>query len=407
MMRQIFEGINILDFSLAGVGPIPVSWMGSYGATVIHIQVHHHPDVTSASIPYKGGWGMDYSWWNADYNSSKLSLSLDLNFDRGKEIAAQLVSKWPVDILVESFVPGVMEKWGMNYEKVKEIKPDIIYFSTSQTGQTGPDSKLHGYGPISAALSGFVHVSGWPDRGPAPPFGAYGDWINVPMAASILIAALDFRRRTGKVQFIDLSQVEGALHFMAPPIMDFLINGRIMGRTANRYPYAVPHNAYQCRGEDRWVAIAVFNDAEWKSLCDAMEKPKWKKDKKYSGFNERKKHEEEVDLMIGEWTKTRSAEEVESLLQKAGIAAGVVESTRDLFDDKQLKHRHHFRILDHPKMGPTHFDSHPFRLSKCPDKMKTAPLYGQDNRHILNEILKMTDDDISDLLAEGVLTAGE
>lgn len=229
MTRQIFEGIHILDFSLAGVGPIPVSWMGCFGATVIHIQVHHHPDVTSASIPYKGGWGLDYSWWNADYNSSKLSLSLDLNFPKGKEIARRLIEEWPVDILVESFVPGVMEKWDMDYQNIKKWKTDIIYFSTSQTGHYGPDSRLHGYGPISAALSGFVHISGWPDRGPAPPFGAYGDWINVPMAASLIIAAMEFRRRTGKGQFIDLSQVEGALHFMAPPIMDYLVNGRIMG----------------------------------------------------------------------------------------------------------------------------------------------------------------------------------
>lgn len=407
MTRQIFEGINILDFSLAGVGPIPVSWMGSFGATVIHIQVHHHPDVTSASIPYKGGEGMDYSWWNADYNSSKLSLSLDLNFPRGKEIAKRLIMQWPVGIIVESFVPGVMEKWGLDYENIKKIRPDIIYFSTSQTGQYGPDSRLHGYGPISAALSGFVHISGWPDRGPAPPFGAYGDWINVPMAASLIIAAMEYRRRTGKGQFIDLSQVEGALQFMAPPIMDYLVNERIMGRTANRHPHAVPHGVYPCKGEDRWVSIAVLCDTEWDSLCHVMGKPEWTGDEKYAGFNERKKHENELDRMIGEWTKTLSAKEVESLLQKAGIAAGVVESTKDLFEDEQLKHRQHFRRLNHPTMGPTHFDSHPFRLSKSPDQMKPAPLYGQDNVYILKEILHMTDDDVSDLMAEGVLTAAE
>lgn len=407
MPRQIFEGINILDLSLAGVGPIPVSWMGSFGATVIHIQVHHHPDVTSASIPYKGGWGMEHSWWNADYNSSKLSLSLDLNFSRGKKIAKRLISEWPADIIVESFVPGVMAKWNMDYDNIKELKPDIIYFSTSQMGQNGPDSRLHGYGPISAALSGFVHISGWPDRGPAPPFGAYGDWINVPMAASVIIAAMEYRRRTGKGQFIDLSQVEGALHFMAAPIMDYLINGRIMTRSANKHPFAVPHGVYSCKGSERWIAITVFNDQEWESFCKVMGKPEWIEDVRFCCFYNRKKNEAELEGLIGKWTSQLNAEEAERKLQEAGIAACVVESTKDLFDDPQLKHREHFRLLDHPNMGQTNFDSHPFRFSKCPDNMRIAPLYGQDNQYILKEILKMTDDDISDLLAEGVLTSAE
>ncbi|MFO7963963.1 MAG: CoA transferase [Desulfobacterales bacterium] len=407
MSRQIFEGIHILDFSLAGVGPIPVSWMGSYGATIIHIQVHHHPDVTSASIPYKGGWGMDYSWWNAEYNPSKLSLSLDMNFSRGKEIAKRLILEWPADVIVESFVPGVMAKWDMDYENIRKYKPDIIYFSTSQMGHGGPDSRLHGYGPISAALSGFVHISGWPDRGPAPPFGAYGDWVNVPMTASLIIAAMLFRRRTGKGQFIDLAQVEGALHFMAPPILDYLVNSRIMGRTANRSPHAAPHNVYPCRGDDRWVAIAVCDDEQWEAFCRALEKPEWLLEEQFSSFQDRKKHEEELDVLIGEWTKNRPAQDVETLLQNAGVPAGMVESTKDLFEDEQLRHRQHFRLLDHPHMGPTHFDSHPFRFSKCSDQMRCAPLYGQDNMLILRDILNMTEDDVSDLLADGVLTVAD
>jgi crotonobetainyl-CoA:carnitine CoA-transferase CaiB-like acyl-CoA transferase len=300
-----------------------------------------------------------------------------------------------------------MEKWGLDYENIKKIRPDIIYFSTSQTGQYGPDSRLHGYGPISAALAGFVHISGWPDRGPAPPFGAYGDWVNIPMAASLIIAAMEYRRRTGKGQFIDLSQVEGALQFMAPPIMDYLVNERVMGRTANRHPYAVPHGVYPCKGEDRWVAVTVFKDMEWDSFCGVMGNPEWTRSEKFSCFNKRKNNEDDLDRMIAEWTKSHSAEEVESMLQEAGIAAGVVESTKDLFEDEQLQHRQHFRLLNHPTMGPTHFDSHPFKFSKSMDQMKPAPLYGQDNASILKEILNMTDDDISDLMAEGVLTAAE
>ena len=408
MAKQVFEGIKVADFAWMGVGPISTKYLADHGATVIHIESHTHPDpirlggVTAAK---NFQTGIDTSAFPANYNSSKLCISLDMNKEKGKEIAWRLI-KW-ADIMSEAFTPAYMKRLGLDYESVSKVKPDIIYFSTCQMGQYGPYSLFRGGGNVMACIAGFSHVTGWSDRGPIMPQGAYTDYVNPRYAAATIIAALEYRRRTGRGVYLDQSQFECGLHFLAPHLMDYAMTGRITGRDGNRHPNATPHGVYPCRGVERWVAIAVFTDEEWQSFCRVIGNPDWTRDPRFATLALRKENEDELDRLVGEWTKNFAAEQVEVMMQAAGVAANVVESTKDLFEDPQLKYRGHFRKLEHKVIGLVDWDGPCFRLSKTPDRQFAPPCLGEHNEYVYKEILGLSDDEIADLLVEHVITTPE
>jgi len=219
-----------------------------------------------------------------------------------------------------------------------------------------------------------------------------------------IIAALDYRRRTGKGLYLDQSQVEAGVHFFAPPVMDYIVNQRIMERSGNHHPYAAPHSVYPCRGEDRWCAIAVFTGEEWRGFCDAIGNPEWTKEAKFATFLGRKKNEKELDDLISQWTANITPQEVMSRLQEKGIAAGVVQTMRELYEDPQLESLGFWRYLDHPVIGVHAHQAPPFRLSKTPDRQFTSPCLGQHNEFVYKELLGYSDDEIADFLIEGVIT---
>ena len=201
-----------------------------------------------------------------------------------------------------------------------------------------------------------------------------------------------------------MSQYENGVHFMAPLILDYVVNQRVANRMGNRYPYAAPHGAYRCRGEDRWCAIAVFTDEEWQSFCKVIGNPAWTNDPKFSTLLARKENEEELDRLVEEWTINHSAEEVMSMMQAAGVAAGTVQTAEDLLEhDPQLKHRHFFWELEHPEIGKYRARRPPFMLSKSPCELRRAPLLGEHNEYVLKEILGMSDEEIAELVIEGVI----
>jgi benzylsuccinate CoA-transferase BbsF subunit len=338
------------------------------------------------------------------YNASKYSISLNLETPGAVQLIYRIIEEWQPDIIAESFTPGIMKKFNLDYEKIRQIKPDVIYFSTCIQGQYGPRSLYPGYGNLGANLAGFYYISGYPDRDISPPYGAYTDFINMRYGATHLLAALEYRRRTGRGMHLDMSQYEVALHFMAPPLMDFMVNGRIFERNGNRLPYAAPHGVYPCKGEDRWVAISVFNDEEWHCFCEAIGNPDWCKSTRFASLNERKKNEDELDMLISKWSINYAPEQVENIMQKAKVAAHTVLSVKELFDDPQLEHRNHFRLFHHKVMGPTRFEGLAIKLSKTPDRMWSPAAYGEHNEYVFKEMMKMTDDEISDLIAEKVIS---
>ncbi|MFC1919489.1 CaiB/BaiF CoA transferase family protein [Chloroflexota bacterium] len=397
------DGIKVVEFAWMAAGPIMGAWLGGWGATIVRVESHTRIDHTRLSSPCKDDIpGLDRSAYFANWSSSKYGISLDLTRDRGRDIARRLIT-W-ADILTESFSAGQMADWGLDYEEVCKLKPDIIYLSTNQMGQTGPYSSFAGYGHHAAALSGITEISGWPDRDPSPPRGVYIDYVAPPFGLSAILACLDYRARTGKGAYIDLAQVETALQFIAPVLMDYGINGRIAGRNGNSLSYTAPHGVYPCKGQDNWVAITVFNDEEWLALRGAMGNPDWANDSKFGTLLGRKEHEDELDALMGNWTIENQKEDLEKVLQSVGIAAHAVTKCGELLDDPQLAHRQHFVKLDHPVIGIQSYEVPPFTMSKTSSSIFRAPCLGEHNEYVYKEILGLSDDEISELMSERVIT---
>ncbi|MCS7207021.1 MAG: CoA transferase [Dehalococcoidia bacterium] len=397
------EGIKVADFSWVGVGPVTIKYLADHGATVVHIESLTHPDVLRLAPPFKDREvGINRSGFFANYNASKYGVSLNLAHPRGRDLARRLIA-W-ADVVAESFTPGVMAKFGLDYASVRQWKPDVIYFSTCQLGQDGPWARQPGYGVQLSAFSGFYHLARWPDRAPAGPYGAYTDFINPRFGAFAILAALEYRRRTGQGQYIDLSQLEGGIQFLGPLLMDYLNNGHDPEPQGNRDPLACPHGAFPAQGTDRWVVIACFTDAHWEGLVRAMGSPSWATDPSYATFLGRKAHEDALEQRLAQWTRQYDAYALMTLLQSYGVPCGVVQSQEDLFRDPQLAHRGHFVRLRHTEIGDHHYDGIPFRLSRTPGYLrKAAPCLGEDNAFVFTHLLGISQEEYEAYKAEGAL----
>jgi benzylsuccinate CoA-transferase BbsF subunit len=292
---------------------------------------------------------------------------------------------------------------GLGYEELKKVKPDIIMLSSCTQGQTGPCAVHPGYGLHLTSLAGFNHIAGWPDREPAW-LSAYTDFPAPRFNLLTILATLDYRRRTGKGQYIDMSQYENGVHYLSPIILDYVVNQQVATRMGNRSSYAAPHGAYRCRGEDRWCAIAVFTDEEWQSFTGVIGNPALPNDSRFATLSARKENEDELDRLVEEWTIDHSPEEVMHLMQAAGVAAGVLQTGEDLLEnDPQLRHRHLFWELDHPEVGEHRAPGPAFKSSKSPYEVRRAPLLGEHNEYALKELIGMSADEITELVIEGVL----
>lgn len=401
-MTQALEGVKVADFSWAVMGPIIAKYLADHGATVVKVESTTRVDVMRTVVFYKDNIaGMNRNPVQASYNSNKYDASLNLNDARGLEVAKRLIA-WS-DVVLEAYAPGRMEKWGLGYDDLVKIKPDIIMLRGSLEGQTGPHSRGTGVGITFQALAGFTNLVGWPDRPPAGMPNAYTDFVAPWYGIAAIVGALDYKRRTGKGLYIDLSQLEPGVSFLSPTVLDYTANGRVLSRMGNSCSYAAPHAVYKCRGDERWCAISVFSDAEWKAFCQVMGNPAWTENPEFATLLGRKQNEEELNRLVEQWTTNHSAEEVMEAMQKAGVAAGLAENGEDLHKDPQLKHRHHFWMLEHPEMGVTSYDGPPFRLSKTPAELHMhGPCVGEHNEYVYTQLLGMSDEEFIELLSEGV-----
>jgi crotonobetainyl-CoA:carnitine CoA-transferase CaiB-like acyl-CoA transferase len=399
--REALKGIKVVDFTWAWAGPIATKTLSDHGAEVIKIESTTRPDICRTLPPFKDGTvGLNRGVFNQD-NTGKLSLTINLADPRGVEIVKRLVAR--ADIVVENSAAGALARMGLGYDELRKIKPDIVMLSCSMMGQTGPWATHRGYGYLTTAISGFTHITGWQDREMAY-LDSYTDFIAPHYIVLLVLAALDYRRRTGEGQYVDLSQHEISVQFMEPLILDYTANRRIAERVGNRYPYAAPHGAYRCRGEDRWCAIAIFTDEEWKSFSEIIGNPGWTQEDRFNTLPARKQNEDELDALVEEWTSDHSAEEVMTTLQVAGVAAGVLETGEDLLEhDPQLRHRHYFWELEHPEIGKYYAPRPSFILSKTPCELRSSPLLGEHNEYILKNILDISDDEMAELVIKGVI----
>jgi benzylsuccinate CoA-transferase BbsF subunit len=407
MDNKVFEGIKVIEFAWVIVGPSTSRYLAEHGATVVKIESHTRLDTTRGTSPFANNRPtLDSSMSFGRYNPNKYDVSIDLRHPQGKKLALKLI-EW-ADILTESFSPGTMEKWGLGYEDIRKVRPDIIYLSSSMQGRGGPHSAYAGYGMNAVNLCGFSEVTGWPDKRPAAPYGAYTDFVNSRFNALALIAALDYRRRTGKGQWLEQSQFETSLHFFSPPVMDYQANGEVMSRNGNRLAEAAPHGVFQCQGDDRWIAITIFNQAQWQSFCGAIGQPELSTRKEYATLPDRKANEDELEILVNRWTNNHFAEEAEGILQQAGVPAHVVEKHADVYNDPQLKQRNYFVPLNHPVMGKQSYEpASCFILSKTPREISSpSPCLGEHNEYVFKHLLGMSDDEIAEHLVDGSITTG-
>jgi len=401
MSLGAFEGVKVLDFTWIGVGPLTTKYLADHGATVIKVESATHPDGVRINAPLKDKLpGMNRSGFFTNFNSSKYGATLNLNHPKGLEIAKRMV-QW-ADVVTESYTPRAMRKWGLDYENLAKLKPDIIMYSTCQQGQTGPYRDYAGYGNQGAALAGFHHMTSWPDRPPAGPHGAYTDVINPRLGAFALAVALSFRKRTGRGTHIDLSQIEGGLQFLAPAILDYSANGRCMEPMGNRSSNQAPHGVFPCQGEERWIAIEVEGDQQWEALQRVLGEPTWARAEQFGTIAGRLANVDDLEEALAAATASWDAYQLMYALQAAGVSAGVVQRGEDLFSDPQLEYRKHFWHLEHTEIGRHAYDGPAFRLSKTPGELRLpGPCLGEHNELVYRTMIGMNGDEYQEALEEG------
>jgi benzylsuccinate CoA-transferase BbsF subunit len=398
-----FEGLKVADFTWAWAGPIATKYLADHGATVVRVETESQPCATRRIGPYKDKIpGANRSQAFGDGNTSKLDITLDLKNPSGIAVARKLIA-W-ADVCVENFTVGTMDGLGIGYDVARSLNPSIIMASSCMMGQTGPAKDFAGFGYHAAAIAGFFDITGWPDRLPAGAWSAYTDIVAPRFLVAAIMAALDHRRRTGQGQYIDISQMESALLYLAPQLIDFNLSGHAVTRNGNRSETAAPHNAYPCAGEDQWCAIAVETDQQWQALQTVIGDPDWARDERFSTAAGRLASEEEMDQHLAEWTRDKPPHEVMRLLQAAAVPAGMAQRSSDLLRDPQLAHRAFYHYMEHLEMGNIPYTGHEFRIRGYDSGPRfPAPLLGQHNDYVMRDILGMTDDEITETLIAGAI----
>ena len=403
--HRALEGVKVLDFCWVAAGPMTTKYLAEHGATVVRVESAKRPDTLRGAAPFPNGIaGINRSGYHANMNSGKYGVAIDMRHPQARELALRMAA-W-ADVVTENFTPGTMESWGVGYPELKEANPSVIMFSTSTMGRGGPLESQPGFGPVLSSLVGLTHVTGWPDRFPINPYGAYTDFIVPRFAVPAILAALDYRQRMGEGLHLDMSQLEASIHFSSPYILDCAVNGREQGRRGNRDPAAAPHGAYPCSGDDRWITIACRTDGEWRSLSTVIDPSGegWPHREEFRGVLGRKAREDELDRLMAKWTANWDVRELMDTLQKAGVPAGMVNNPRDLFEDPQLQHRGHFRFLDHPEIGPYASDRSELNLTRTPgDLDMPGPMLGQHTEQVLTEMVGLSQEEYRSLVDDGVL----
>ena len=408
MEKKPLEGVKVIQLCWAGVGVYTCNFLSHYGATTIRVETSTYPDPVRVFEPTaptcKPGEpvGLERSvFYSITHTAPELGMVLNLKQPEAQEIFKKLVV-W-ADVVIEGFPMGVMDKIGLDYEGLKKIKPDIIMLRSCGYGHTGPMATQPGFGSIITAVTMMDTFTGWPDRRPLAPTTYYTDQL-VPMYAALsILAALDYRRRTGQGMYIDHSQMESGLNFVTPLILDYEANGRKPALKGNRSDYAAPHGIYPCQGQDRWVAISVDTQEQWESFKKIAGNPAWASEAGFATLSDRLKNNDALDALVAEWTSHLTAEQVMALLQGAGVGAGVVANSRDLDNDLQMNYDNFYRQIDHPYMGKLRF-YHPaaIELSRAEADIKMPVLLGQHTDYICKEILGMSQSEIDQLRQKDV-----
>ena len=404
MARLPLEGIRVTDFTWAWAGPYCTMQMAHMGAEVIRIESAKRVCVSRAIPSFADDIpGPNRAGYFNQYNQGKKGLQLDLARPEAVEIAKKLVAK--SDIVVQNFSAGAIDRMGLGYETLKQVKPDIIMISICGYGQTGPERHYMGYGPASVPLAGISSLTGYRGLGPAEVGISYGDPNAGIFGAFAALAALAYRQRTGRGVHVDLALWEALLTLQPEGLMDYAMNRTQPDRDGNLDRLMAPHDFFKCQGDDdKWVTIVCGTEAEWQALCKAMGKPELATDKRFATATARKANEDALEEIITAWTQERDRWEVTEILQKAGVAAFPSLSNKDLATNPHLAARGYLVQKEHPEVGKRIHAGIPWQMSSTPCEVRAAaPLRGQHSDYVLRDILELSEAEVRKLKEEQIL----
>ena len=395
------QGLRIIDLTMGWAGPTAARHLGDLGAEIIKVEACQYPDWwrgTDLRAAFIAEQRYEKIPWFQLMNRNKLDVTLDLAHPRGVALLKRLVAT--ADAVIENYSSEVLRKLGLDYSVLKDVRPGLVMLSMPAFGSGNAWSDCRAYGSTLEQASGLPTLTGSPEHPPVMNQTAYGDPIGGFNAAAALMVALLHRQRTGEGQNIDLSQVECMLPLVAPGLIEQSALGAVSPRIGNRHPVFVPHGCFRCTGDDNWIAVAICDDRQWQATCHLL----GRKDLAALTANQRRDREDELEALIADWTAQRLAEDAMSVLQAAGVAAGVVRRPGDLPDDPHLAERGFWHRLDRPFIG-MHWQSSPaWREGRdsCPVR-RVAPTLGQDNEAILGGMLELDAATLERLAAEDII----
>ena len=413
-------GLRVTDFCWVGVGACATRTLSDFGAEVIKIEDRNRIDMTRRLPVYKNERARAFGEEDTNpdpnrsgvfnnYNRNKLSLTVNMRHAKGRALIDELIAK--SDLVTENFAPGVMERWGLTYERLQALSRDIIFARMSGYGHFGPDEHYRSYGPIIQAVCGLSYISGLADMPPSGWGLSYMDNQAAYFSSAAMLMAIYNRNITGRGSEIDMSAVEVGIKLLGPVLLEVSANGRLTRDeafpTGNRleHPPAAPHGVYPALGDDRWIAIAVFEDAQWHALREVMGAPAWADDAEFVTKTRRIAAQDKLDALIAAWTAGFDPHVLADRLQQAGVAAAAVQNAQDMNEtDPQLAARGIFFEMDHPVIGSARFEGSPMLFSGMKQiNWRSGPLLGEDSRYVLTDILGKSEDEVNALESEGVI----
>jgi crotonobetainyl-CoA:carnitine CoA-transferase CaiB-like acyl-CoA transferase len=408
-LARPLEGVRVVDFTWVYAGPFATRLLAYHGAEVIRLESQTRPDQvrTSGLARVLGDDGPEASQQWHSINADKLSLQLNLKVPEAREVVLDLARS--SDVVINAFSPGVLERVGLGHHELAAANPELIAVSTTLFGHSGPLSPVPGFGNMGAAMGGYYELTGWPDRLPAGPFLAYTDATSPRLTAALILAALDWRRRTGQGLSLDFSQAEGGIHFLSEAILDQAVNGHGQTRSGNEDRWLAPHGAYRSGPaaavpggdpDDTWLAVACETDEQWRALASLLDRDD------LAGLDgpDRRARRAELDELVAAWARDRDPIEAQWLLQDRGVPAHHVQNSPEVVADPQLAHRDHFHQVPHDVYGHTWAEQYGIRLSRSDGTpRRSGPLWGEHNHQVLSEVLGYDDDRIAELVIAGVL----
>ena len=398
-----FSGIRVLDLAWVVAGPVVGRVLADYGAEVIRLESRKRIDTARVVGPFpKGVTSNQNSALFHNCNAGKLGLSLDFSHNDAQQIILDLVAE--SDVLVESFSPGQMEKWGLTYERLRAVNPKLIMVSTSLMGQEGPYKSMAGFGSTGSAMAGFQSLSGEDKDHPVGPYGPYTDYLAPRIILTSLFSAFENLRHTGEGCYLDIAQSDAGLIFQAPEIAHFGLTGEEPGLSGNRSESMAPHGVFRCR-DGVWIAIAIRDDRDWRSLLGLLPAEVSETLASFSNLRARKENETFIEEHMGRWTAGFDGLGLQDQMQGRGIPAHVLNSFQSFATDEQIVHLQHLvglKTLDGSSMAIE--GSRYFLSESKPSATRAAPNVGQDNHEVLTKLLGYSQDKVDALNASGVLT---